>query len=264
MYIIRMSALAALFCLWTDYGRGQEPANPPKFEVAAIKLCEPGTPEPPGQRMGMVRYTYPGGRFEAKATTVEFLLEWAYDLLPSQHSHGPGWMENDRFDIVAKAAGNATDDQMKLMTQALLAERFKLKFHRERREGPVLLVALGKAAPKLFPPKEGEAHSLRVIPQTDSDQKVVFYRVVATRFSFAQLNQTFARQLERVIVNGTGLDGDFDFTLDFTPDENRPNPLDPSLIITAMRNQLGLNLQAQKGPVDYLVIDSVEKVSEGN
>jgi uncharacterized protein (TIGR03435 family) len=264
MCIIRMFAVAALLGLWTDCCRGQELANQPKFEVAAIKHCEPGTPEPPGQRMGMVRYTYPGGRFDAKATTVEFLLEWAYDLLPSQHSRGPAWMENERFDIVAKAAGNATDDQMKLMTQTLLAERFKLRFHRERREGPVLLVTLGKAAPKLFPPKDGEAHSLKIIPQTDSGQKVVSYRVVATRFSFAQLNQTFARQLERVIVNGTGLDGDFDFTLDFTPDENRPNPLDPSLIITAMRDQLGLNLKAQKGPLDYLVIDSVEKVSEGN
>lgn len=259
-----MLAVMALLCLWTNYGRGQDPANALKFEVASIKPCQPGTPEPPGQRMGMVRYTYPGGRFDAKATTVEFLLEWAYDLLPSQHSRGPTWTESERFDIVAKAAGNATDDELKLMTQALLAESFKLKFHRERREGPVLLVTLGKAAPKLFPPTEGEAHSLRIIPQTDSDRKVVSYRVVATRFSFAQLNLTFARQLERVIVNGTGLDGDFDFTLDFTPDENRPNPLDPSLIISAMRDQLGLNIKAQKVPVEYLVVDSVEKFSEGN
>jgi uncharacterized protein (TIGR03435 family) len=259
-----MLAVGALLGLWTDYGHGQDAANPLKFEVASIKPCEPGTPEPPGQRMGMVRYTYPGGRFDAKATTVEFLLEWAYDLLPSQHSRGPTWMHNERFDIVAKAAGNASDDQMKLMTQALLAESFKLTFHRERREGPVLLVTRGKTAPKLLPPKEGEVHSLRIIPQTDTDQKVVSYRVVATRFSFAQLNLTFARQLERVIVNGTGLDGDFDFTLDFTLDQNRQNPLDPSLIITAMRDQLGLNVKAQKGPVDYLVIDSVEKVSGGN
>ena len=257
-----MLAIAAMVV--SGYGRAQDLANALRFEVAAIKPCEPGTPEPPGQRMGMVRYTYPGGRFEAKATTVEFLMEWAYDLLPSQHSRGPAWMDKDRFDVIAKAPGNASDDQMKLMAQTLLAERFHLKFHRESREGPVLLVTLGKSAPKLFPPKEGEVHSLKITPQSDADQKVVSYHVVATRFSFAQLNQTFARQLERVIVNGTGLDGDFDFTLDFTPDENRPNPLDPSLIITAMRNQLGLNLQAQKGPVDYLVIDSVEKVSEGN
>ena len=87
-----------------------------------------------------------------------------------------------------------------------------------------MVVTLGKAPPKLFPPREGEEHSLRVIRQTDANQEVVSYHVVATRFSFAQLNQTVARQLERVIVNETGLDGDFGFTLDFTPDENRPNP----------------------------------------
>jgi uncharacterized protein (TIGR03435 family) len=102
------------------------------------------------------------------------------------------------------------------------------------------------------------------VPKTDDDRKVVSYRVIATRFSFAQLNQTFARQLERVIVNQTGLDGDFDFTLDFTPDENTPNPLDPSLVISAMRDQLGLTLKTQKAPVDFLAIDSVEKVIAGN
>jgi uncharacterized protein (TIGR03435 family) len=242
----------------------QAPANAPAFEVAAITPCSPGTPEPPGEHNGMVRFTAPGGRFNARATSVKFLLEWAYDILPSQHSDGPGWMDTDRYDIVAKAPGNASDDEMKLMARTLLADRFKLKFHHETRDAPVLILAPGKTAPKLFPPKEGEQHSLKIIPQTGDDQKVVSYRVVATRFSFAQLNQTFARQLERVIVNETGLEGDFDFTLDFTPDENRPNPLDPSLVISAMRDQLGLTLKSQKGPVDFLVIDRVEKVTAGN
>jgi uncharacterized protein (TIGR03435 family) len=244
-------------------GSAQNLASP-TFEVAIVKPCEPGTPEPPGFRLGMVRYTFPGGRFQARATTVEFLLEWAYGLLPSQHSRGPAWIENERFDITAKAPGNATDDEMKLMTQALLAERFKLTFHRETREAPVLAVGLGKTAPRLLPPQEGEVRDLRIVPQTDQDQKIVSYRVVATRFSFKQLNLTFARQLGRVIVNETGMDGDFDFTLDFTPDENRPNPLDPSLVINAMRDQLGLTVKAQKGPVDYVVIDSVEKPTERN
>jgi uncharacterized protein (TIGR03435 family) len=173
-------------------------------------------------------------------------------------------MESDRYDIISKAPGNPTDDEMKVMTRALLAERFKLKFHHETREVPVLILATGKSAPKLYPPQEGEKHGLKIVPKTDDDRKVVSYRVIATRFSFAQLNQTFARQLERVIVNQTGLEGDFDFTLDFTPDENTPNPLDPSLVISAMRDQLGLTLKTQKGPVDFLAIDSVEKVAAGN
>jgi uncharacterized protein (TIGR03435 family) len=78
------------------------------------------------------------------------------------------------------------------------------------------------------------------------------------------LTDTFARQLGSAIVNKTGLTDDYDFTLDLTPDENRPNPLDPSLVISAMREQLGLSLKYQKEPVDFLVLDGAEKVAAGN
>jgi uncharacterized protein (TIGR03435 family) len=96
------------------------------------------------------------------------------------------------------------------------------------------------------------------------DQKIASWHVVATRFSLAQLSETFSRHLDSVIVNRTGMAGDFDFTLDLTPDENQPNPLDPSILIAAMRDQLGLTLKSQKEPVDFLVIDSAEKVAAGN
>jgi uncharacterized protein (TIGR03435 family) len=247
-----------------NYGQSQETAKTPAFEVASITPCKPGTPEPPGQHMGMVQFTYPGGRFQADAVTLKYLLEWAYGIQPSQHSDGPAWMDTDRYDIVAKAEGKATDAQMKLMVQTLLAERFKLKSHHESKELSVYLVSLGKTAPKLFPPKEGEAHSVRIVPQMGADQKVVSYHIVATRYSLTQLTDTFARQLGSPIVNKTGLTDDFDFTLDLTPDENRPNPLDPSLVISAMREQLGLTLKYQKEPVDFLVLDGAEKVVAGN
>lgn len=212
----------------------------------------------------MVQFTAPGGRFRASATTLKFLLEWAYDIQPSQHSSGPSWIDTDRYDVVAKAEGNATDHEQKLMVQTLLAERFQLRFHRENKNLPVFIVSVGKSAPKLFPPKEGEIHSIRIMPQQDPDQKIPSYHVVATRFSLSQLTDTFARQLGRVFVNETGLDGDFDFTLDLTPDEHQPNPLDPSLLINAMRQQLGLSLKAQEAAVEFMVIDSAEKVAAGN
>ncbi len=212
----------------------------------------------------MVQFTYPGGRFNAKATTVKFLLEWAYGIQAAQHSGGPGWMETDRFDIVAKAEGNASDAQMKLMVRTLLADRFKLKFHRESKGLSVYVISIGKTAPKLFPPKDGEKHSLRIEPQMDADHKLASYHVVATRFSLTQLTDTFARQIGRVIVNQTGLEDDYDFTLDLTPDEGHSSALDPSMLINAMRDQLGLALKSQKAPVDVMVIDSVEKVAAGN
>ncbi len=172
----------------------------------------------------MVQFTAPGGRFNEKATSLEFLLEWAYGILPPQHSQGPAWMKNDRYDILAKAQGNPSDDQMKLMVRALIDQRFKLRMHRERREAPVIVALFVKSAPKLFPPKDEEKYSIGMTPHMSADQKTTSWHVVATRFSFARLNETFARLLERVIVNDTGMEGDFDFALDFVSDENRPNP----------------------------------------
>ncbi len=148
--------------------------------------------------------------------------------------------------------------------QTLLADRFKLKLHHERKELPVYVISLGTTAPKLFPPKDEETHSLRFAPQMGPDQKIVSYRVLFTRYTLTQLTDVFARQMGSVIVNQTGLNGEFDFTIDLTPDEGQPNPVDPTLLITAMREQLGLTLKSQKVPVDILLIDSAEKVAAGN
>lgn len=212
----------------------------------------------------MVRYTYPGGRFSANAATLKFLVEWAYGIQPFQHSGGPSWMGTERYDVVAKAAGEATDAEMKLMLRTLLADRFQLKFHHESKKLPVYVISLGKTPPKLFPPKDGEAHFLKVSPQVGQDGKPTSYHVAATRFSLTQLTDIFARQLGSLVVNETGLDGDFDFSMDLTPDDNRPHPLDPSLLIGAMREQLGLTLKSRTAPVDFLVIDSAGRVAAGN
>jgi uncharacterized protein (TIGR03435 family) len=236
----------------------------PSFEVASITPCKPGTPEPPGEHAGMVQFTQAGGRFDAKATTIKFLLEWAYDLQPAQHSDGPAWFASDRYDIVAKAEGNASDKQMKLMVRTLLAQRFHLKSHVEKKTLSALVLTAGKTAPRVFPPKEGEVHSMRFTPQTGPDQKVASYRVTLTRFSIAELSDAFSRQLGQVIVDRTGLDGEYDFTLELTPDENGGSPVDASHLLTALRDQIGLSLKSEKTSVDFLVIEAIEKVAAGN
>src|SRR5215467_10380078 len=199
--MMRTLLLTPVLALLVSHCHCEQSVNDPAFEVASITPCKPGTPPPDWEHSGMVRFILPGGRFTAQTTTVKFLLEWAYGILPSQHSPGPAWMSEDRYDILAKAAGNATDDEMKRMVQALLADRFHLKLHHETREAPALVLTLGKTPPKLFPPKDDEKYSLKILPQTGADQKVVSYHIAATRFSFAQLNRTFARQIDRVIVN---------------------------------------------------------------
>jgi uncharacterized protein (TIGR03435 family) len=267
-HMTRYFVFVALAALLQSHCHGQafdnSGAKAPEFEVASITPCPPGTPMPSGEHTGVVQFTYPGGNFTARAFTVKFFLEWAYDILPAQHSSGPAWISSDRYDIVARSPGNASDEEMKLMMRALLAERFQLKFHHQKKETVALVLSIGKTAPKLFAPHEGEKHGLRVEPRMGADEKPASYHVVATRFTLAQLLQTFARQLDRVIVDETGLQGDFDFTLDLTPDNTNPNPLDPSLLVAALQQQLGLNVTSRKQAVDFFAIDSVEKVAAGN
>ena len=250
--------------IWITAGSAQAPRKGPAFEVASITPCKAGTPAPPGEHAGIAQFTFPGGRFTARATTIAFLLEWAYGIQPFQHSRGPEWLETDRYDIAAEAEGEATDDQMKRMAQTLLAERFHLQLHHEQKKLPVIVLSAGTAAPKLYPPKEGETHALRSTRQVDPGQKFATYHITATRYSLDQLTDAFARQLGRVVVNQTGLTGEYDFTIDLAPDETRPNPMDPSMLLDAMRDQLGLKLKSQTAPVDFLVIDSAEKVAAGN
>lgn len=254
----RILGIAVLAGISIHHAHCQDAAKAPEFEVASITPCKPGTPEPPGEHMGMYQFTYPGGRLDAKATTVKFLFEWAYGILPAQHSSGPAWFATDRYDFVAKAAGNATDAEIKLMTRALLAERFNLKIHHEEKELAALIVTAGKSAPKLYPPKDGEIRSLHVVPQGGA------FHISATRFSLTQLLDVFARQLTLVILDKTGLQGDFDFAFDLTPDESSPNPLEATHVISAMQSELGLVLKSQKTPVDFYVIDGADKVTAGN
>lgn len=254
----RILAVAFLMALSIDHGHCQT------FEVASITPCKPGTPPPPQEHATIVQYTWPGGRFHANKTTLISLLEWAYSIQPAQHSDGPSWIGTDRYDIEAKAAGRTPDAEMKRMVQALLEDRFQLRMHRESRKMGVLVMATGKGPVKLLPPMEGEAQSIRATPRQDPDQKSTSWRVVATRFPIAQLIDTLAGQLGRVIVNETGLNGEYDFTLELTPDDSQPSPMDASLLITAMRQQLGLTFESRNASVDFVVIDSAQKVVAGN
>lgn len=239
-------------------------ATPQAFKVASITPSKPGTPEPPGEHAGMVQFTFPGGRFDAKATTAKFLLEWAYDIQPAQHSDGPAWLGSERYDIEAKASGSASDKEMKLMARALLAERFHLKSHIEKKTMTALVLTAGKGTERLTPPKDNEQHAMRMTPQMGPDQKIAAYHVIFTRFTLAELCDAFSRQLGQVVVDHTGLDGQYDFALDIVPDESRASAIDVSLIFSALRDQLGLTVKAEKTPVDFLIIDGIERVAAGN
>lgn len=260
--MIKSLLLVSGLALTIQHGHCQD--APKAFEVASVTPCKPGTPEPLWEHTNTPDFIAPGGRFTARSVDLKFLVEWAYGILPAQHSEGPSWFGSDRYDIVAKAEGNPSEAQIKLMLQALLVERFKLQCHRETRELSVLAVSLGKNPPKLSPAKDGETRALRIEPRMGPDQKVTSFHVMCTRFTLAQLSATFARQLGRVLVDRTGLEGEFDFSFDMTPDEHQPNPMDASILIAALRDQIGLSVKPEKAPVDFWIIDRAEKVAAGN
>ncbi len=204
------------------------------------------------------------GRLTATNITVRELIRLAYSARDYQVVQAPKWVDSDRFDVVAKsvsANSNGLEDE-KALVRELLADRFRLATHRERKEMPVYLLVLGKGGPKLTP------HNDAGIRTRGGCGRLVGRRVTADAIA-----TMLSRQVEHEVVNRTGLAGEYDFQLDFTPDtvpcrtadsQGSPaaDPSGPPSIYTAVQQQLGLKLESSKGPVELLVIDRVEKPSE--
>jgi uncharacterized protein (TIGR03435 family) len=238
--------------------------TPLAFEVASIK---PGDPD----KRGMQIQNTPGGRFNAKNVSVKLLIQHAYDVKEFQISGGPAWI-NSPWDITAKADGTATPAQIKQMIQTLLADRFKLTIRRETKELPSYALVVGKNGPKL---KESENAGREA---NGAGRKAMFMmgrgRLDAQGIHMGAFVNQLARQVNRPVIDKTGLTGTYDIKLEWTPDDNQMarlkaeaegapaiDPNGPS-IFTAVQEQLGLKLEAQKGEVETLFIERLEKPTE--
>jgi uncharacterized protein (TIGR03435 family) len=225
---------------------------PEKFEVASIK------PSPPDS--GTETRRYPGGRFTASGVTLKALIQRAWNVKSFQVTGGPAWVNSERYDVNAKAAleGNISGAQLMPMIQALLIERFHLKIHRETRELPIYSLVVWKSGPKLQPTTAAAGPTWSKTPGVLTGQKI-------SMDMFA--TDLLEAELDRVVTDHTGIKGEFDVKLTWTPvDVNDPNsastaPAGPSLF-TAIQEQLGLKLESTRGPVEVLVIESAEKPSE--
>ena len=237
-------------------------APSPTFEVASIKPSEPG-----GRSQIQMA---PGGRFVAKNVNVKFLIQQAYGVRDFQITGGPGWIGSERFDVTAKAESgdNMTPDQLKPMLQALLADRFKLTLRRETKELPVYALVVAKNGPRLQQVEGG--------PSQPKGSQVRMGRglINAQAAPITLLATQLSNQIGRSVIDRTGLTGNYDFKLEWTPEDGQPMALKggeespqpvsgsgPS-IFTAVQEQLGLKLESQKGPVEILIIDRIEKPSE--
>jgi uncharacterized protein (TIGR03435 family) len=239
------------------------PAAPPEFDVASIKLSDP---DAPGKQ-----FFGKGRQFLTINTTLNDLITYAYGLHTRQLAGGPAWMATEKYDLNGKSSeGEEPDDrQWKLMIRGLLADRFKLAYHRESRDLSVYVLTVGKSGPKLKP-SEGDPNGLPGIGFRGFGNMPVSN---ATMTDFAAMMQ--ASVLDRPMIDRTGLPGRFDFVLQWTPDDSQfiglrsPGANQPSAdnlsappdLFTAIQEQLGLKLEAAKVPVDVLVVDHVEHPS---
>jgi uncharacterized protein (TIGR03435 family) len=244
-------------------------------------------------------FTPTGGLLSITNRTLEEYVVFAYKLGPAQDesfvAQEPKWAIDDRYDIQARASGNPTKDQFRLMIQALLADRFKLAIHYETKQVPVMALVLGKPGklgPKIQPHPSDVPCSVAIPPGTAPGAPptvaggfpercgAVLFWPVSGRVHFGARNVPLAMftrimvntdltGVDRPVLDKTGLEGTYDFVMEFTPQFN--GPLEPGVDFTpdpsgptfqeALKEQLGLKLESQTGPTEVFVLDHVEQPS---
>ena len=229
------------------------------FETASIKRSEPNNPN------GSTFEYRTGGSLRVQSGTLLGLIESAYDVRDFQIIGGPGWVNTDRFDVLARSASDGAPGSRdsdiaatRLKLRALLAERFQLVLHRETRELPQYVLRMNKDGPKPTLERASSAANSRTGIQSTCGH------MTGTSASMTNLTLYLSRQLRRPVLDATGLSERYNFQLDWTPELAPCGDAtgDAPSIFNAMQEQLGLTLDASKGPVDVLVIDSAQRPTE--
>jgi len=222
-----------------------ETKQPLAFEVATVK------PSDPAARGGGIR-PLPGGQtYVATSAPLRMMIKLMYGITDVQIVGGPDWINTDRFDVRAKAEKPSTIDQLHEMFQTLLGDRFQLKFHRETRTLPVYVLVVEKPGKM----KLDDSPNMFDIPIKGTGRG----QVEGARVPMSYLAWFLSQQLNRPVLNKTESDKFYAFTLQWTPElppgfvprpgEEPPPVADGPTIFTALREQLGLKRESQKGPV---------------
>jgi uncharacterized protein (TIGR03435 family) len=205
---------------------------------------------------------------------VKLLIMYAYAFQRSQIVGGPEWINDDRYEIDAKAGENANREQLMAMLQSLLEDRFQMRVHRESRETSVYALVVGKNGPKLSPPKEATCPAANTpVPPSQSGAaptpcgqmrilpSATGVRMEGDRVPLAELLRVLAVAVDRPLLDKTNLPGLFDIRLHFIAEAPGAPPSDSPVpnVFDALQEQLGLKLDSSKGPVEFLVIDRVER-----
>ena len=242
----------------------------PVYDVVSVKPNKTGE--------GGTRVNQTLERYAATNATLKMLLRYAYRLtLEDQISGLPGWAESAHYDIEGKVDADdvarlkslpkeESDAQRRLMMQRMLAERFQLKMHREQKEMPIYVLAIAKSGQRLktADPNDTYAQGIKG-PDGIGHAGTMAVRdgkIVAQGVPISNLVNILAQQLHRQVLAQTGIQGNFDFTLHWARDDVPADGEDAPSLFTALQEQLGLKLDATKGPVDTIVVDHVEPPTE--
>ena len=241
--------VAAGMCLSTIALMAQAPAE---FEVVSIKpYVSQGNPAGESSDTNVSS----GGRLTARNVTVRKLIRNAFLVEDSRISGAPGWIDSETFNINAKTAGGVeiTRDNISHLMEQLLVSRFQFRYHRESRETTEYALEVLKGGVKL----KTAAGDSKPSMSTNSGPGTVTMR--ATKISMKDFAGSLARQTGRLVVDQTGLAGEFDFDMTWSP-EQAVDGSGPS-IFTVLQG-LGLRLVSTKGAVEIIVVDRVERPSE--
>jgi uncharacterized protein (TIGR03435 family) len=259
---VKLEVLLALPLLAACALAAQVPQPIPAFEVATIKPVE-STPRSP-------RYIVMEGphRFVEKDYTLKLLIAAAYNLNPKAVSGGPSWIESDHYDILALTPGQIqpSHDQQMAMLRTLLAERFKLSWHHEPKVFSIYALEIAKGGSKLKP-STAPATDQPALISTVYPQRILMPARNASMADFVSVLQRAV--LDRPVVDKTGLTGRYDFNLEWAPDESQfggdvgaaPSDTPVPPFFTAIQQQLGLRLEATRGPIETIVVDHAERPS---
>jgi len=253
---------------------GQPAAPRPEFEVASVKLNKSG-------ELPLIRALH-GGRFTLINLPMQYVITMAYHIRDVQLAGAPAWFTSERYDVDARAEGSPSFPAMLGMLQALLEDRLQLKFHHGTKELPVYLLAIGK--PGKLRKVEGDCESSGEPPDPTKLRNgpcgflfILPGHILGQKATISQLD-ALSLNSGRVVFDKTNLAGKYDIRLEYTPElpqfQGPPGgappgapplpPIDPNgpSLFTAVQEQLGLKLESQRGPVETMAIDHIERPSD--
>lgn len=244
------AAIFAAVCTAGALAQIGEPASP-AFDVASVKATQYRKPAD-GPSFSDVKIASPGRLVAINASLYE-CIEWAYELKEYQFS-GPEWLKTGgmNYDIEAKAPPDTPPQQIRLMLQTLLKERFHLRLHRESTAVAVYDLVAAKRGLRLRQASEGARPGFR------SEGGSAGVRMTSERATMAGFANWLSRNVDHPVIDRTGLTGSFAIQLEWARDGNGPS------IFSAIQEQLGLALKASRAPIDILIVDYAEKTPAAN